>query len=105
MIWVLLLNVTRPTLSVFGSLLRKRCIEFTAAVIRVGLTSPAAIEPETSTSRITVALCSGSIDLDLRLRQRRRGRREREREQDQRHDRSRQLAPLLDDGSRARSGS
>src|SRR4029079_11669828 len=52
------LNVTKPTLSVFGNLSRKLCIAATAATNRSGRTSVARIDSETSTSRMIIAVRS-----------------------------------------------
>ena len=55
------LNATSPTLKRFGSRSRKVRIAEMAASRRVGSTSSARIEPETSTTSITVALSSGTL--------------------------------------------
>jgi hypothetical protein len=55
-IWVPSLKVTRLTLSAAGSTARKSCIAATAASSRVGTTSVACIESETSTTMMTVAV-------------------------------------------------
>jgi hypothetical protein len=55
------LNATRPTLNCEGSRLRNACMALTAASSRVGSTSFARIEPETSTRKMTIPFCCGTL--------------------------------------------
>ena len=55
-----MLNDTRPILTPFGTFLENSSIACCAAPSRVGFTSFARIEPETSTSSTTVAWLDGT---------------------------------------------
>ena len=100
------LNATSPTLNCFGSRSRNVRIAATAASRRVGSTSFARIEPETSTSSTIVAFWSGCESLSARMGERARGEDEREHEQQQRHDQPLPGATAgRDDARRAHRGS